>query len=93
MKEIILKFREVAVDGLPDKSCVVVTLSGFDATGQGIVDSFYNIANVSFSKKYGKFNQHDEYEEDIESKYGDHVLFWCPRSELDAILTEEEPNA
>ena len=90
MKEITLKFREVAVDGLPEKSCEVVTLSGFDATGQGIIDSFYNITNVAFSKKHGKFNQYDSHEEDLESVFSDDVLFWIPVSEINDKFFQED---
>lgn len=90
MKEITLKFREVAVDGLPDKSCEVVTLSGFDPTGQGFVDNFYNVSNVSFSEKYGKFNAYDSHEEPTESVFSDDVLFWIPVSEINDKFFQED---
>ena len=90
MKEITLKFREVAVDGLPDKSCSVLTLSGFDSTGQGIIEDFYNMTNVDFSKKYGKFNQYDSHEEDLNSEFSKDVLFWVPVSEINEAFFGED---
>ena len=93
MKEITLKFREVAVDGLPDKSCSVLTLSGFDSAGQGIIEDFYNMTNVDFSKKYGKFNQYDSHEEDLNSEFSKDVLFWFPVSEInEAFFGEDAQN-
>jgi hypothetical protein len=93
MKEITLKFREVAADGLPDKSCSVLTLSGFDSTGQGIIEGFYNMTNVGFSKKYGKFNQYDSLEEDPNSEFSKDVLFWVPVSEInEAFFGEDAQN-
>jgi hypothetical protein len=89
MKEITLKFREVAVDGLPEKSCKVLTLSGYACEDTGRVEHFYNIIGVDFSAKHGKFNAYDTIEEDPKSVFSDDVLFWCPVSEVDAILKED----
>ena len=89
MKEIILKFREVAVDGLPEKSCKVLVLSGYANEDTGRVDHFYNISDVGFSAKHGKFNAYDAIEEDPKNAFSDGVLFWCPVSEVDAILKED----
>ena len=89
MKEITLNFREVAVDGLPEKSCKVLVLSGYANEDTGRVDHFYHISDVDFSEKHGKFNAYDAIEEDPKNIYSDDVLFWCPSSELDAILKED----
>ena len=90
MKEITLKFREVAVDGLPEKSCSVLTLSGHVREDTGRVESLYNMSDVNFSAKHGKFNAYDTIEEDPKNTYSDDVLFWCPVSEVDAILKEDK---
>ena len=90
MKEITLKFREVAVDGLPEKSCSVLTLSGCVSEDTGRVERLYNMSDVNFSAKHGKFNAYDTIEEDPKNAYSDDVLFWCPVSEVDAILKEDK---
>lgn len=92
MKKITLKFREVAVDGLPEKSCKVLTLSGYAREDTGRVEHLYYISDVDFSAKHGKFNAYDAIEEDPKNVFSDDVLFWCPVSEVDAILKEDAQN-
>ena len=91
MKEVTLKFREVAVDGLPEESMDVLILSGTRYKGRDRIEDFYSMTNTSFSKKHGVFNAHD-YEETATNKILDDVLFWIPTSELDAML-EDSINA
>jgi hypothetical protein len=90
MKEITLKFREVAVDGLPEKSCDVLTLSGYVREDTGRVEHLYNMSDVGFSAKHGKFNAYDTIEDNPKNVFSDGVLFWCPVSEVDAILEEDK---
>ena len=85
MKEITLRFREVAIDGLPQESGEVVVLLGQD-NGVGI-DRFYDVMGVNYSAKHGAFNSYDHLPEHIGS-LSDDVLYWCPASEVDAILKE-----
>lgn len=85
MKEITLRFREVAVDGLPQESGEVVVLLGQDG-GKGI-DRFYAVMDVNYSAKHKAFNACDDMPEYTGSLSGD-VLYWCPASEVDAFLKE-----
>ena len=89
MKEITLKFREVAVDGLPEKSCEVLTLSGYAREDTGRIDHFYSMTSTSFSKKHGKFNAYDPIEENPENTFSNDVLYWIPVIELNELLKED----
>lgn len=83
MKEITLKFREVAVDGLPDKSMEVFVYYG------------YGTASVPFSTSYQCFNTRDstpvEDAERSRAVFSD-VTHWVPMDEIhDALKGGETP--
>lgn len=79
MKEITLNFREVAVDGLPDKSIDTFVYYG------------YGTASVPFSTSYQCFNTSDstpiEDAERSRAAFAD-VTHWIPYDEFTAALSE-----
>ena len=81
MKEITLKFREVAVDGLPDKSMDTFVYYG------------YGTANVPFSTSYQCFNTRDstpiEDAERSRAAFSD-VTHWIPLDEFNAAFEDGE---
>lgn len=79
MKEITLKFREVAVDGLPEESmdCLVVKT----------YEDFRSMTQLHYSKKYNAFNVHDFSKND--GTRLDAVTHWIPKSEIDIIFEED----
>jgi len=94
MKEITLKFREVAVDGEPDKS------------GEYAVVQSYSLFNrpdyLNFSTVHGMWNTRDcttkeEAEQTaIQMKEEPHhgeVAYWMPIKEFDSAFKEETTNA
>ena len=82
MKEITLKFREVAVDGLPEESmdCAVV----HDYSGS------FQPNKLSYSRRYEFFNAHD-YTTLAQAKRTmiDNITHWIPLSEFDAAFKED----
>ena len=83
MKEVTLKFREVAVDGLPEKSMDVLVSS---RSSDGIL---YGTTEVGYSKKHEQFNSYDWLDKDEDSTFGD-VSYWVPLSELESQLNGGE---
>ena len=87
MKEVTLKFREVAVDGAPEETCEVVALL-MDGYGR---DRFYSIGNMGYSAKNKAFNSYDNQPE-YTGQISKDVRFWCLKSEYDEILKEDAQN-
>lgn len=82
MKQVTLNFREVAVDGLPKKSCVVAVLPETSALISTITD-------VRFSAKHKAFNCGDETDASTATerrKLWSNVKYWIPMDELDASI-------
>ena len=76
MKQVTLKFREVAVDGFPKKSgyCAVVYRSS--------VDQELEPDMLPFSVKHQAFNTHDSFD-DTHTRI-DNVAFWMMLDEFNA---------
>lgn len=83
MKQITLNFREVAVDGLPDRSMDVLVVSRSE---EGFL---YGMMEVAYSSKHEQFNNYDSQEKNAPSCFAD-VAYWIPSSELEAILAGGE---
>ena len=83
MKEITLKFREVAVDGLPEESMDCLVVKTYD-------DDNRWIAQLHYSKKYNAFNVHDFSEND--GTRINVVSHWIPKSEIDIVFEEDAQN-
>ena len=85
MKEITLKFREVAVDGLPKESCNVAVFAKSGITIASITD-------VRYSDKHKAFNCGDE-TDSVEAykrrKLWSNVKYWVKMEELIAALKED----
>lgn len=75
MKQITLNFREVAVDGLPEKSMDVLVAS-FDERGH-----MYGVMEVPYSAKHEQFNNYDYRRKDDPPCFSD-VKYWVPTNEL-----------
>lgn len=83
MKQITLNFREVAVDGLPEKSMDVLVASRSE---DGM---FYGVTEVGYSAKHEQFNSYDHLPRD-ESGAFDDVAYWVPMIELEIQLNAGE---
>lgn len=83
MKQITLNFREVAVDGLPEKSMGVLVISRSDG---GVL---YDATEVGYSTKNEQFNSYDHLPRD-ESGCFDDVAYWVPMIELETQLSAGE---
>jgi len=84
MKEITLRFREVAVDGLPGKSMDCACCYG---NGE-----YRKPWELHFSKKYQAFNIHD-YSDDVSTAFPrDCITHWMPLSEFAAAFGEGEED-
>ena len=84
MKEVTLKFREVAVDGLPKESMGVFVNYG------------YGTASTDYSKKHKCFCCTDQTsKKDARSRRNiwNGVKFWVPLSEFKSAFEEDAPNA
>lgn len=82
MKEITLKFREVAVDGLPTESmdCAVVHDYG----------GWFQPNKLPYSSKYEMFNAHDYTTiEEAERTMIDNISHWIPLDEFNAAFKED----
>lgn len=83
MKEVTLKFREIAVDGLPQESmsCVVVCNYGTDVRPQ----------TLPFSINHGAFNTRDWYSVEQTSQYViNNVTHWMPLHEFFVAIKGEQ---
>ena len=83
MKEVTLKFREVAVDGLPTESMPVYAYYGY---GMQVVD--YSVVHEAFCCND---NSDEKQVATVKEVFHD-VSFWCPY-ELAKQLEEETTNA
>jgi hypothetical protein len=80
MKEITLKFREVAVDGLPEKSMDV------------FVNYEYGTASTTYSEKHKCFCCSDSTSKEdanYRRKSWDDVPYWIPLDEFNAAFKED----
>lgn len=94
MKEVTLKFREVAVDGEPDKSGEYAVIQSYPL--------FNRPSSLNFSTVHGLWNTHDDAtpeeanETAIRMKEGPHtgeIAYWMPIAEFDSAFKEDAPNA
>lgn len=84
MKEITLKFREVTVDGLPEKSMNCACCYG--------IGEYRKPWELHFSKKHQAFNIHD-YSTDISTAFPNGcITHWMPLSEFAAAFKEGEED-
>lgn len=75
MKLVTLNFREVAMDGLPEKSGDYFVLNEYDGA-----EGLFYAHEYMFSSKHVAFNVSDEFETD--KTRIDDVAFWTPCEEL-----------
>lgn len=83
MKKVSLNFREVAVDGLPEKSMDVFVIS---RTEDG---ALYGAGEVAYSAKHKQFNNLDWLDKNENPSFAD-VAYWVPLSELENQLNGGE---
>ena len=83
MKEITLKFREIAVDGFPEESMDCLVVKTYD-------DDCRWFAQLHYSKKYNAFNVHDFSKNDVTRI--NVVSHWIPKSEIDIVFEEDAQN-
>ena len=84
MKEITLRFREIAVDGLPEESGRYVVLHQY---------SYKHPNDLPFSIKYGMFNVDDSYDEEQANSLEIHnITHWMPRDEFNTAFKEDAQN-
>jgi len=83
MKKVSLNFREVAVDGLPDRSMDVLVISRSEG---GVL---YGATEVGYSSKHEQFNSYDHLSRN-ESGCFDDVAYWVPMIELETQLNDGE---
>ena len=74
MKDVTLRFREVAVDGLPEKSmdCVVI---------RTYYENDHALWELPYSDKYNGFNLHD-FSDDDHTRM-EKVTHWMPHKEFE----------
>ena len=94
MKEITLKFREVAVDGLPAKTGYYFVVQSFPISEQA--------NDIHFSAAHGLWNAFDYAPLEVAQKtaiapkdnpHSGEITHWMPRAELEKALMEETTNA
>jgi len=81
MKEVTLKFREVAVDGLPEHSmeCVAIPYYGY-----------LSAIELPFSKIHSSFNAHDyDSVERVLKTSVRGIVYWIPLHEFNMAFKEE----
>ena len=82
MKEITLKFREVAVEGLPTESMDCAVVHDYDG--------WFQPNKLSYSSKYEMFNAHDYTTiEKAESTMIDNISHWIPLCEFNEAFKED----
>ena len=94
MKQVTLNFREVAVDGLPEKSGDYAVIQAFPISDQA--------NDLHFSAVHGMWNTYDyTTREDAEktaigtcdeTRHGE-ITHWIPRAEIESAIKEDSTNA
>ena len=85
MQEITLKFREVAVDGLPKESMDCAVIHNYD--GQ------FQPNKLAYSNIHKMFNAHDHTtRKAAEGTMIDNITHWIPLSEFNDVLKEDAQN-
>jgi len=83
MKEVTLKFREVAVDGLPEQSMDCAVVLDYETGAQP--------GGLPYSSKHGTFNSHDWDSVESVSKYAiGNVTYWLPLHEFFVAIKGEQ---
>ena len=85
MKEVTLKFREVAVDGLPEESMQ-----------RAIVIDSHGLNCLPYSSIHELFNCHDFQRPTAARANGlafANITHWCPASEIEAAMKEDTTHA
>ena len=85
MKEITLKFREIAVDGLPKESMDCAVIHDYDGRFQP--------NKLSYSSLHEMFNAHDHTTRDeAERTMIDNITHWIPILEFSDAIKEDAQN-